>query len=1293
MKFRAKTLGFHTLGTVLLAVGTALPAWADYQSTVLSQGPVGYYRLNETTQPQPPITTAVNSGSLGVNANGTYEGSQGFFRGFPGALANSDTAVHFDGSSQDVSVPFDPALNPAANFSVEGWLMADTAAANCALSCGYFGGPRFGWLIYQTANTGYEFRMYNGVNTSFTIDLIGNATNVVGVWTHVVATFDGTTARLYLNGVEATNGVPTAYAPAGSNGRFTVGVRPDAAFRWSGKADEVAFYGSVLTAGTVTAHYNAATANPGGYAALIQSSSPLLYLRLNEAGDPPAANLGTLGTSVNGAYASGSHPARPGPRPSAYPGFDSGNYAVSFDGTGGSVAIPGLNLNTNTVTMTGWINATGQQAKATGLIFSRTGATVAGLTIDAVGGGLALAYNWNNDPATYNWEPYSDGLPALPDSDWAFVALTVRPTQASIYVVDGVNFANFAGATNFTAHANQAFEGVTQVGADATTTYLNGAMDEVAIFNRALSTGEVYSQYAAAIGNVPPKVFYDPQTPADPLYTGDTLTLTVDAGGTPNLGYQWRKGGSPLLGATTSAYTKTGVDTVDNGTYDCIITNASGSATSGGAAITITPATPPAIVTGPKSRTLYPGATLNLSVVATGGGLKYQWQKDGTPIAGATASAYKINSVGTTNSGSYKVTVQNSLSSVDAGPVTITVLAPAAGYETAIVTDAPEAWFRLNETTGIDMLDSMGRHDGYYTNTDGGTPVTFGASGAVTSSSDTAVTFDGTSKSYGLVPYSPLLNGAAFTLECWAKTTDTTTTMCPVSSRSSVPQGHWFWTYPAGAWSGGIVDGGTTYYVGVATPSDGIVSGQWKHLVFVWSAGTGMRVYVNGQWDGSSFGDFDHNALAPMIIGARGGASPDVDEMFKGQVDEVLVYSKALSLAQAQNHYSLAAFSSPIPPYFISLPVSQEVVSNAAPVTLTGAADGPVPITYQWYKNGTAVAGATTTTLSLTATYANAGSFVLRASNVNGVTNSPPATLSVVPPNPSFVNVTNGLVLHLKFDSDYSDSSGRGNNGSPVGAPTLVPGRFGNALFLSTSNFIATNYVTLGKPADLNFGATTDFSVSYWVKTEPGQTNGDLPFLCSAVNSYGNPGLTFAPSYKEGGWSYSLNGAVQTYGGANTINDGNWHHLLHTFSRTGSAITYLDGVQADSRPCTSAGNLDTSNIVNVGQDPTGSYQEDGSATLDDLAVWRRALTQYEAYAIHYAATNSNSSFTVPGTVSLHIGQSGANVQITWQPGSTLGTLLQADSPNGPWTPAGAYTPAFTITPSATVKFYRLSLIE
>jgi hypothetical protein len=103
--------------------------------------------------------------------------------------------------------------------------------------------------------------------------------------------------------------------------------------------------------------------------------------------------------------------------------------------------------------------------------------------------------------------------------------------------------------------------------------------------------------------------------------------------------------------------------------------------------------------------------------------------------------------------------------------------------------------------------------------------------------------------------------------------------------------------------------------------------------------------------------------------------------------------------------------------------------------------------------------------------------------------------------------------------------------------------------------------LALGNPADLRFSSNINFSVSYWVKlpfvNSAPQTNGDLPFLSSALNSYGNPGYTFAASYKLGGWSFSLNGLTQVYGANNSINNGNWHLLVHTFNRTGSGITYL----------------------------------------------------------------------------------------------------------------------------------------
>jgi len=317
------------------------------------------------------------------------------------------------------------------------------------------------------------------------------------------------------------------------------------------------------------------------------------------------------------------------------------------------------------------------------------------------------------------------------------------------------------------------------------------------------------------------------------------------------------------------------------------------------------------------------------------------------------------------------------------------------------------------------------------------------------------------------------------------------------------------------------------------------------------------------------------------------------------------------------------------------------------------------PLSYQWKKNGVAVPGATQRALTYRPlALSDAGTYTVTISNANGTVDSSPATLTVLSPPTNSPDIS-GLVLHLPFDNNLTDATGRGNNGtaihltagsSNVSSATFVSGVLGSGLHYASSFGTTTNtdYVTLGVRPDLQFGSSVNFSVAYWIRLPAGYAGGDLPFFCDAVNSTFNGGFVFAPTYgslgtqgsgsTDGGWAVSVlnvanpaNGFA-AYGDAGSINDGAWHHLVHTFDRAnGVAVTYLDGNAANYTPeagsIATAGNIDTGRAAVIGQDPTGQYQETGSGDIDDLGVWRRSLTALEAASIYMAAVSNHLSFT------------------------------------------------------------------
>ena len=109
------------------------------------------------------------------------------------------------------------------------------------------------------------------------------------------------------------------------------------------------------------------------------------------------------------------------------------------------------------------------------------------------------------------------------------------------------------------------------------------------------------------------------------------------------------------------------------------------------------PPTPPIVVQGPVSQTVFVGESAAFSAVAIGGNLNYQWYLGATPIPGATNSTLTLTDVASTDAGNYIIFATNSAGSASSS-ATLTVLAPALQHRYSFTGDASDSVGGANGT-------------------------------------------------------------------------------------------------------------------------------------------------------------------------------------------------------------------------------------------------------------------------------------------------------------------------------------------------------------------------------------------------------------------------------------------------------------------------------------------------------------------------------------------------------------------------------------------------------------------
>jgi hypothetical protein len=222
----------------------APPPAEDYRGEIVSDSPLAYWRLGETSG-----TAAADEMAF---ENGVYSNSPTL--GVAGVTDDGDTAVTFNGTNQQMSVAYRSAWNTSA-LTVEAWIK--TTATGVALIVSRDNGTN--------GHRDFQFRIDAG-KVQF-VNMRGNgvgATTVAsagtvndGAWHHVVAVRDGSTVTLYIDGVQDGHSTAMQAPHLTGTSRIAVATNANNAAWLAGTLDEVAYYGTALAAARVAAHFAA----------------------------------------------------------------------------------------------------------------------------------------------------------------------------------------------------------------------------------------------------------------------------------------------------------------------------------------------------------------------------------------------------------------------------------------------------------------------------------------------------------------------------------------------------------------------------------------------------------------------------------------------------------------------------------------------------------------------------------------------------------------------------------------------------------------------------------------------------------------------------------------------------------------------------------------------------------------------------------------------------------------------------------------------------------------------------
>ncbi|MDA0168656.1 Ig-like domain-containing protein [Solirubrobacter taibaiensis] len=560
---------------------------------------------------------------------------------------------------------------------------------------------------------------------------------------------------------------------------------------------------------------------------------------------------------------------------------------LSFVNSGDWVTIPShasLNLGA-AMTLEAWVNPTGFNYWHTVLLRERNANAMAyGLyadnDVDRASGHVS----------TNGSEVHTNGTSTLPVNTWSHLAVTYDGSSLKLYV-------------NGTLSSQRAVTGTIDSstlplrigGNNVWGEYFRGVLDEIRVYRRALSAAELATDMASPVQ--PPIPDTSPPTvsltaPANGATLAGTTNVTANAADSRAvLSVQFKLNGANLGAPDTTAPYSVAWDTrtVANGarTLTAVATDtANNTTTSTPVNVTVDNGAPPSVaLTAPSAgATLTGPASLTANATDDRGIANVQFKVDGVDVGAPDTSspyAYTWDSSLVPN-GSHSVTAV----ATDTDGATTT--SAAVAVTTSNTVTAPSgliAAYGFEETSGSTVTDSSAS----------GMVGTLGTTARTTAGRfGRALLFNGLGNMVTIPDAAPLHVTTGLTLEAWVNSAEAGGWRTAVLKETGSGLSYSLYANEdSNRPSAHLTTGGTEVD---ARGTAAIPTGTWTHLAMTYDGST-LRMFINGNQVGTHAVTGSATvASQPLRLGGNGVWG----EFFKGTIDEVRVYNRALTAPEIQ---------------------------------------------------------------------------------------------------------------------------------------------------------------------------------------------------------------------------------------------------------------------------------------------------------------------------------------------------------------------------------------------------------